>query len=529
MHREYEDLVLLYTTRSLDESGKQRLEEHLRTCETCRASLKEWRALSVAVQRAASQRADSLPALRLPDLEQEKNTMQLTQTFTRSNHYVPVTFAVIAAMLIITVVVLFGRTPGSSLNVLLQPTTVEIVMPTHPIRADRRIDSDDVALVPIPAEVAPANRLTSLEAVIGKFTRTDIFCGQPLLSDMIAEHAPYIPAFHDFLEMNSNEMCNISPNPDDELVNVVVARGAIHRQEPITEDMVELRPYPSQLIPDNAVLNIEDVVDQAAVIDIFQGQFLIEQIISEFIPPPIPESTVMTYVLVDDIESLSFGVQEGDRVTLSMTLFFIDDVDGWRLVTAENPQARSITIPIARNAYVVQIGASENAETADDYKDRIYVEVSLDEAMILSSLVEAQVGITMALTPESASVNFPMQSDQIPEGLVVVSVPKTQILAGPIGQLTDHVDILATLRFADIDEQFQVLIPTGTRPDTQSVTQQIISNALQIPSDDPDMLAFAVSPEDAVVLTWLAEARIPLILVAPGSWAGDPLNIPTIP
>src|SRR5690606_40816940 len=122
------------------------------------------------------------------------------------------------------------RTPGTILTVFVQPTTadtVEIVMPTHPIRADRRIDSDDVTLVSVPAEVAPANRITALEAVIGKFTRTDIFCGQPLLSDMIAEYSPIVPAYHDFLEIDTAEACNVSPNLDDQWVYVVVASRVI--------------------------------------------------------------------------------------------------------------------------------------------------------------------------------------------------------------------------------------------------------------------------------------------------------------
>src|SRR5690606_19780046 len=141
MHREYEDLLLLYTTNSIDQAGRQRLEEHLQACEVCRASLREWRTISAAVRRSASHRADSLPALHLP--EQEKKTMQSTRALPQRRYYVPVTFAAIAAMLLISAVVLFMRTPGTILTVFVQPTTadtVEIVMPTHPIRADRRID-----------------------------------------------------------------------------------------------------------------------------------------------------------------------------------------------------------------------------------------------------------------------------------------------------------------------------------------------------------------------------------------------------
>lgn len=159
------------------------------------------------------------------------------------------------------------------------------------------------------------------------------------------------------------------------------------------------------------------------------------------------------------------------------------------------------------------------------------VAVSPDEAELLRRLIENDFPLTLvdAGLIERTLDSTPIAPVEVPEGMVTVSVPRTLILAAPVGQFSDHVDILATLRFADVDEESQVLVPTGTPPDTQAVTQQVISNALQIPSDDPEMMTFVVSPEDAEVLAWLIEARIPLILVSPGSWNGDPLNIPTIP
>src|SRR5690606_27915465 len=211
-----------------------------------------------------------------------------------------------------------------------------------------------------PAEVAPANRITALEAVIGKFTRTDIFCGQPLLSDMIAEYSPIVPAYHDFLEIDTAEACNVSPNPDDQWVNVVVASRAILQGETITEDMVELRPYPSQLIPTDAVLNIEDVIDQTAVMDIFEEQFITEQIISEFSPLRIPENTVQVPVLLAD--NAASIARENQYVDLTANISYIGDWQEWRLVTPETDGATSTSLQIAHNAFVLGFPMSENGE-----------------------------------------------------------------------------------------------------------------------------------------------------------------------
>lgn len=428
MHQEYEDLLLLYTTHSLDESGRQRLEAHLETCAACRASLNEWRSLSAAVRRAAIHHAASLPALRLHDLEQEKNTMQPAYSLRRSNHYVPVTFAAIAVMLMFAAVAFFAPKPGSNTTVVLQAATetaisptsfttrlVNLVMPARNIENGSVIGADDVQLIPYPYESAPFNIVTSIDDAVGKIARTNILCNHPILSTMLAENArdviEFIPPLNETFECPEGLPAGFG------FTEVVVAVQNVTRWQEIPRNAVELRSAPSTLSPALAYTRLEDVVGEIALHDIFRE----EVITGQMLIGPIP------------------------------------------------------------------------------------------------------------------------QSERLPNGTVSVSVPVSRINAVPYGlQEADRVDVIATLLFVDVDENFQQLAATET-PDANPVTQRIVSDAYvvyigPVPSDNGELsddnrevIMVAVSPQDAVVLTWLVEARIPLILVSHGSWPNEPLTIPTIP
>lgn len=60
------DLLPFYASGHLASDEQRALESHLAECESCRAALAEWKALSEAVQKRAARRAASLPPLRLP-------------------------------------------------------------------------------------------------------------------------------------------------------------------------------------------------------------------------------------------------------------------------------------------------------------------------------------------------------------------------------------------------------------------------------------------------------------------------------
>jgi pilus assembly protein CpaB len=171
----------------------------------------------------------------------------------------------------------------------------------------------------------------------------------------------------------------------------------------------------------------------------------------------------------------------------------------------------------------------------------------------------------------------------IPTGLVAVAVPMDRLTSVAYGvQDGDHVDVIISLLFVDVDEAFQSISPNTItlfsitedgisfsetfqgRPDVTSlgpaiigpserqrprlVTQRAIQDALvvhvgtfpqdgrflgvpptptPVPAEEeetqqgtppppptpiprPDIITLAVTPQDAVVLSWVVEARLPL-------------------
>src|SRR5690606_20020349 len=289
MHREYEDLLLLYTTNSIDQADRQRLEEHLQTCETCRASLKEWRAISAAVRRSANQRADSLPALRLP--EQEKNTMQSTYVFPQRRNYVPVTFAAIAAMLILAAAIFFTpkpentavimlqsatETPASAVNITATPRVyVDLVIASQPIENGDVIQSEDVTMYSLPQEAVPFNALAVPEDAIGKIARTNIPCGTVILSNMLVQNARDVS--HNVPSIRGDcQYVDLSPLEEPvEFVDVVIAFQEIPRGSVIPADAVSSRPYPAQLVSaDTLTGDPSGLVGHIALTDIFREQMI---------------------------------------------------------------------------------------------------------------------------------------------------------------------------------------------------------------------------------------------------------------
>ncbi len=125
MHNNWEDLIPFYVAGTLPKADAARLENHLASCETCRQSLDQWRAIATAVRAdAASQLRDLPPLTILPTAAQ--------QTSIRPRSAAPITL--IAAVF---TVILFGgllafmvlRNPPRAAQVVNLPTATATLTP----------------------------------------------------------------------------------------------------------------------------------------------------------------------------------------------------------------------------------------------------------------------------------------------------------------------------------------------------------------------------------------------------------------
>lgn len=113
----------------------------------------------------------------------------------------------------------------------------------------------------------------------------------------------------------------------------------------------------------------------------------------------------------------------------------------------------------------------------------------------------------------------------LPSDKVAVSIPVGQIESVPFGiQEGDRIDVMATMLFIDAGNEYQVLTTPDASAPPRLMTQQIAEDAMvvfigRLASDSnatplpTDIVTLAVSPEEAVVLTWAIEAMLPLTFV----------------
>jgi pilus assembly protein CpaB len=116
-------------------------------------------------------------------------------------------------------------------------------------------------------------------------------------------------------------------------VFVVVARGDIPRGRMLTEDQVELRDWPSSMIPRHAVQKVEDVIGRAAAVPIVAGDVLSDTKLSgkdagrgvaALVPPGMRAYTIQTSKAASNVAGF---VLPGNRVDVLLSLHgnFLDE------------------------------------------------------------------------------------------------------------------------------------------------------------------------------------------------------------
>ena len=189
------------------------------------------------------------------------------------------------------------------------PTPVpmqNIVVATEDIRAGNVIEASMLTTFEMPRQYTRFSMMTSIDEVIGKYARTNIFRDQIIVDEQIGNSSPFVPvvrAVHD------------------------IPLGVI-----INEDMVRVVDFPPEFLMQGTLGNIEDVVGQFARSDIVRGQFILTR--------HIINSTDYTDYLARSYDSVCIATQDiqiGEPIVAESAFFtqrFIDvlEADGNMLV-----------------------------------------------------------------------------------------------------------------------------------------------------------------------------------------------------
>jgi pilus assembly protein CpaB len=254
-----------------------------------------------------------------------------------------------------------------------------------------------------------------------------------------------------------------------QFVEVIVAVQELPRGFPITEDAIDSRLWPIQSAPQNGILSRDDAIGKIARTDIAR------------------EAPILYNQLVDNLRDIG---QAGSDAAAVMP-----------------PGRVGIAVPIDRLTNVA------NAPQSGDYVDVIlsFLIVDVDEefqsrlpnSITLTTLrqdgtLEFQSGIEGRVEP---SGDFPYP---------VIVGPSETMRPRLVTQLTVQQALVINVGDFPEDGDFLGRRPTPTPIATPEGQE---ANAAPPPTIPPkDIITLAVEPQDAVVLVWAIESRLPITL-----------------
>lgn len=282
---------------------------------------------------------------------------------------------------------------------------------------------------------------------------------------------------------NQQQPEEVLPTPTPiELVNIVIAVQELPRGFRIPANAVAVRPWPAESAPFNGITNIEDVVDKIARTDIFREQpILSNMLVDDFenlandlgrvgsdAAAVLPNTLVAVAMPVDRLTSVAYAVQDGDRVDVIVSMLFVDVDEAFQTISP--------------NSIVLFERTEEGIELSEAIPGRPS-QISLGPAIIQPSERQRPRLLTQRTIQDALVVHvgeFPLDGRFI--GLPPTPTPL------PVAEQPPEEEVVIEENNPDATP-----LPTAT-------------------PERPDIVTLGVTPQDAVLLVWAVEARLPLTL-----------------
>jgi Flp pilus assembly protein CpaB len=254
-------------------------------------------------------------------------------------------------------------------------------------------------------------------------------------------------------------------------VDVVIAVQELARGTIIPPNAVALRPFPEQSVPFNAVTDLEDVIGKTARTDIFREEPLLStMVVDNFTSLArvgsdaaaiLPSGLRAIPVPIDRLTSVAYGVQDGDRVDVIISLLFV--------------------------------GIDEEFQSIVPNQVTLYTQAE-DGTIQLLDAIEGRLDST-ALGP-------------------VIVGPSERQRPRLVTQMTIQDALVVHVGNFPADGRFIGVPPTPTPvPFDPNDPNQVQTTPQPTPTPErPDIITLGVSPQEAVIIAYLIESRIPLTL-----------------
>ncbi len=257
------------------------------------------------------------------------------------------------------------------------------------------------------------------------------------------------------------------------MTQIVVAIQELPRGITIPESgAVDLRPWPANAVPENAETDVRNVIGRIARTDIAREQPVLSTLIVENLrqiaasgseaAAVIPQGLRAIAVPMDRLTGVAYGIQDGDYVDVIVSFLFVD-VD---------PNFQSLK---PNKLSIITVKPDGSIDFSPPVQGELQPSNFTQGPVLVSPTEVQRPRLVTQTTVQSAFVvhvgNFPLDG---------------KFIARPAPPPTPTP--------AENEPTKQAPPPTPTPP-------------------FPDIITIAVSPQDAVVLTWAIESRIPLTLV----------------
>jgi pilus assembly protein CpaB len=300
-----------------------------------------------------------------------------------------------------------------------------------------------------------------------------------------------------------------TPVPTQELTQIVVAVQNISRGSEILPDAVRLQFWPVDAVPFGALTDPEDIIGRIARTDIIVQQPVLDALVVDRLDnladvgsdaaAVLPPGRVAVSLPMDRITSVSYAIQPGDRVDIVVSMLFID-ID-------EEFQAR---LPNAVNLLSVvpednQLSLSVGTDVSGRFETRRIPVPIPDETLGIRTL-----------PIDWPAIVRPIEAPR-PRLLTHRTIQNAQVI------WTGNFPASGRLDFAAFEAPTLTPIPATPDPNARATAPPA---ATPVPPR-PDVVTLSVTPQEAVIITWLVEAGVPVTFLLRS--AGDASGIPTDP
>jgi Flp pilus assembly protein CpaB len=284
---------------------------------------------------------------------------------------------------------------------------------------------------------------------------------------------------------NNAQLATNTPPPTAlPTISIVVAVQNINRGQVITPDVVDFREWPAVYAPQTAVTSFEDAVGKIARVDIFREQPILFSLVTDNLNDLgavgsdagalLPQGRRLVAVPIDRLTSIGYALQAGDRVDLIVSFLFVDIDPEFQSLTPNEIALLSVTV--------------------DDLGSRQIQPVLAYSGRVENRNFPPPLGAVGSITVPSESQRPRLVTQMTIQDALVLHVgtfpADGRLFRRPTPQP------VATLETAATPAPVQAAGGTPVAP-----------TATPVP---PDIVAIAVSPQEAVVLTFFIESRFPI-------------------